>query len=99
LASRGSELAEQESLLFGVEDISAYESFSFVAQHIRHEFNGALRQRLNEVCSVFNKLNAGTAISREENEKTSEFLSVFLKRVERDPTIFSTIEHDIFKVA
>ncbi|NKB55721.1 MAG: hypothetical protein GKS00_05230 [Alphaproteobacteria bacterium] len=99
LASRGSELAEQENLLFGVEDISAYESFSFVEQHVRHEFNGELGERLSEVCGVFSKLNTGEAIAQEEGEKSSEFLSVFLGKVEKEPTTFTSTESDIFQVA
>lgn len=98
-ASRGSELAEEENLFFGVEDISAYESFSFVEQHVRHEFNSALRERLSEICNVFTKLYGNEVVSQEERGKSVEFLTVFLRKIEKEPSIFVLQEHDIFNVA
>ncbi len=98
-ASRGSELADEESLFFGADDISAYESFSFVEQHVRREFDGALRERLSEISKVFTKLYGTEAILKEEKEKSIEFLTVFLRKIEKEPSIFVLQEHDIFKVA
>jgi len=70
-----------------------------VEQHVRREFNSALRERLNEISNVFTKLSGSEAVSKEEREKSIEFLTVFLRKIEKEPSIFVLQEHDIFKVA
>lgn len=98
-AMRGLDLERKDSFFVGSADRTAFDTFRFLDQNLRHSSQGDWKEQLPVAKKVFQCLNDGEQVTEDEKRAVASLLCTLLEKVRRHHNLGIPIEPEEIKIA